>query len=62
MLNIGAMVQYVKGNGGVVLCNLNFKETEAVPVNKTKKLAILATLLRNLNAPLSSADVAPTAH
>ena len=54
MLNIGGMVQYVKGRGSVVLCNLNFKETEAVPANKTKKLTILATLLRNLNAPFSS--------
>jgi beta-galactosidase len=54
MLNIGGMVQYVKGSGSVVLCNLNFKETEAVPANKTKKLTILATLLRNLNAPFSS--------
>jgi len=55
MLNIGAMVQYVKGSGSVVLCNLNFQETEAVPVNKTKKQTILATLLRNLNAPFTPA-------
>ncbi|MGO8700813.1 MAG: glycoside hydrolase family 2 TIM barrel-domain containing protein [Limisphaerales bacterium] len=54
LLNIGAMVQYVKGRGSVVLCNLNFQETEAVPVNKTKKRTILAAVLRNLNAPFSS--------
>jgi hypothetical protein len=53
MLNIGTMVQYLKGNGGVVLCNLNFQETEAVPLNQTKKRTILATLLRNLKAPFS---------
>ena len=53
MLNIGGMVQYAKGNGGVVLCNLNFQETEAVPINKTKKRTILATVLRNLKAPFS---------
>ena len=53
MLNIGGMVQYVKSNGGVVLCNLNFQEAEAVPINKTKKRAILATILRNLKAPFS---------
>ena len=53
MLNIGAMVQYVKSNGGVVLCNLNFQEAEAVPINKTKKRAILAAVLHNLKAPFS---------
>ncbi len=53
MLNSGGMVQYVKGNGGVVLCNLNFQETETVPINQAKKRAILATLLRNLKAPFS---------
>ncbi len=51
MLNVGAMLQYVKGPGGVVLCNLNLLENEAVPLNKTKKRAILATVLRNLKAP-----------
>jgi len=54
MLNIGGMVQYVKGNGKVVLCNLKFQETETVPANKQKKNAILATILRNLKAPFSS--------
>ncbi len=53
MLNIGALVHYVKGKGGVVLCNLNFPETETVPINRQKKLTILATLLRNLNAPFA---------
>lgn len=55
MLNLGAMVHYPKGNGGVVLCNLNFLETEAVPINRKKKHTILATLLRNLKAPFSGA-------
>ena len=53
LLNLGAMVQYVKGNGSVVLCNLKFQENEAVPVNKNKKRTILATVLRNLHAPFS---------
>jgi hypothetical protein len=57
MLNIGAMVQYVKGNGGVVLCNLNFQEAEAVAINKTKKRAILAAVLRNLKAPFSGSKM-----
>jgi beta-galactosidase len=53
MLNSGGLVHYVKGNGGVVLCNLKFKDTEAVPVNQAKKRTILASLLRNLKAPFS---------
>jgi beta-galactosidase len=57
MLNVGAMLQYVKGSGGVVLCNLNLLENEAVPVNKTKKRAILATVLRNLKAPFAGKTV-----
>ena len=54
MLNVGGLMQYVKGSGGVVLCNLNFQENEAVPINKTKKRNILATVLRNLKAAFAS--------
>jgi len=36
-----------KRSGGVVLCNLNFQETEVVPANKARKRAILAAVLRN---------------
>ena len=53
MLNLGGLVQYAKGNGGVVLCNVNFQEHEAVPINQAKKRTMLATLLRNLKAPFS---------
>jgi beta-galactosidase len=53
MLNIGGLVQYVKGAGGVVLCNLKFQETETVPGNAIKKRTILATVLRNLRAPFA---------
>lgn len=53
MLNLGGMVQYVKGKGGVVLCNVNFQDNEAVPMNQTKKRTILAAVLRNLKAPFS---------
>lgn len=53
LLNIGAMVEYPRGAGGIVLCNLLFKETEAVPLNAVKKRTILATLLHNLKAPFS---------
>ena len=53
MLNIGAFVEYPKGPGGIVLCNVKFKDTEGNPQNSVKKQTILATLLRNLNAPFS---------
>ena len=54
MLNIGGMMEYPHGQGGIVLCNLLFKETEEVPENAVKKRNILAALLRNLKAPFSS--------
>jgi beta-galactosidase len=60
MLNIGAMLQYVKGRegkGSLILCNLNFQENEAVPVNKTKKRTILAVVLGNLKAPFAGQTV-----
>ncbi len=53
MLNIGAMLEYPRGAGGMILCNVKFKDSEANPENTGKKQAILATLLRNLNAPFS---------
>jgi beta-galactosidase len=53
LLNIGAMLEYPRGRGGMVLCNLLFKESETVPENAVKKRTILATLLRNLKAPFS---------
>jgi beta-galactosidase len=53
MLNIGAMMHYPRGEGGYVLCNLLFKDTESVPANASKKRTILSTLLRNLQAPFA---------
>jgi beta-galactosidase len=57
MLNVGGLVQYVKGNVGVVLCNLKFQDTETVPINQTKKRTILATVLRNLKAPFAGGQM-----
>ncbi len=51
MLNIGAMVEYPRGKGGIILCNLLFKDNEEVPVNATKKRSVLASMLRNLGSP-----------
>ncbi len=53
LLNIGSMMFYQRGTGGIVLVNLKFKPTEAVPENAVKKRHILATVLRNLKAPFS---------
>jgi len=53
LLNIGAMMEYPRGRGGIVLCNLLLKDHEDVPANYTKKRNILTTLLRNLKAPFA---------
>jgi hypothetical protein len=57
MLNVGGMMEYPNGQGGIVLCNLLFKETEEVPENAVKKRNVFAALLRNLKAPFSSKSV-----
>jgi beta-galactosidase len=51
LLNVGALMEYDRGAGGIVLCNIQFKDSEEVPENGAKKRRILATLLRNLDAP-----------
>jgi beta-galactosidase len=53
MLNVGGMMQYPRGAGGIALVNLAFKEIETVPVNATKKRTIMAAVLRNLKAPFA---------
>ncbi len=53
LLNIGAMLEYPRGAGGIALCNLLFKDSETVPLNAEKKKTILATVLRNLKAPFA---------
>ncbi|MCW8129017.1 MAG: hypothetical protein KIS92_01410 [Planctomycetota bacterium] len=55
LLNIGGMLSYAKGSGGILLCNVAFLEREAVPENAAKKRNILAALLRNLQAPFGGA-------
>jgi beta-galactosidase len=55
MLNLGALMEYPRGEGGLVLCNLLFQDAgkEQAPINFTKKQGILTTILRNLEAPFS---------
>ena len=54
LLNIGAMLEYPRGKGGLLLCNVKFQMSETNPENTGKKQAILAALLRNLHATFSS--------
>jgi beta-galactosidase len=57
LLNVGGMMEYPRGKGGILLCNLNFKDSEEVPVNAVKKRNILTALLRNLKAPFAGKSV-----
>jgi beta-galactosidase len=54
MLNNGALVEYPRGAGGIVLCNVLFKESETPPANALHKQNILAAILRNLKAPFAA--------
>ena len=53
MLNVGGLMQYPRGKGGMVLMNILFKDSEAVPINVQKKRTIFSTVLRNLDAPFA---------
>ena len=53
MLNVGAMVEYPNGKGGIILCNVKYLDTEKNPVNVGKKQAIIAAILGNLRAAFS---------
>jgi beta-galactosidase len=50
LLNIGALVKYPVGKGGVILNQLQIMPTETVPINAQKKQTIVSTILRNLGA------------
>jgi beta-galactosidase len=53
MLNVGGLMHYPRGNGGMVLMNILFKDAETVPINVQKKRTIFSTILRNLQAPFA---------
>jgi beta-galactosidase len=57
LLNVGGLMAYPRGPGGILLCNLLFKDREEVPENAVKKQTILATLLRNLKAPFAGKTI-----
>ena len=50
LLNIGVLVKYPMGKGGVLLNQMNVPENETNPRNATKKREIMHALLRNLGA------------
>jgi len=50
MLNIGALVAYPQGKGGIVLCNVKFQASEENPENAGKKRTVIAAILGNLQA------------
>jgi hypothetical protein len=50
LLNIGALVKYPRGTGGLVLNQLRITDGEARAANAAKKRAIVAALLRNMGA------------
>ena len=57
LLNIGALVKYRMGEGGVVLNDVKVQESESNPINAQKKQNIAATLLRNLGAAFAGKRV-----
>ena len=61
-MNIGGLVKYPMGAGGVILNQLHAKPSEAVPVNAQKKQVIVATLLRNLHATFAGGRVLTAAN
>jgi beta-galactosidase len=54
MLNVGGLMEYPRGAGGIVLCNVLFKDAEQAPENAVHKRNILAAILRNLKAPFAT--------
>lgn len=56
LLNIGALLAYPMGKGGIILNQLKINPREALEINRTKKRRIFANILRNLNAPFIGRD------
>jgi Glycosyl hydrolases family 2/Glycosyl hydrolases family 2, sugar binding domain/Glycosyl hydrolases family 2, TIM barrel domain len=54
LLNVGALVKYPQGSGGIILNMLKVTENEANPENAVKKQNIVSTMLRNLGAPFAA--------
>ncbi len=57
LLNIGGLVKYRMGKGGIVLNQLRVNATETNPANDQKKRAIVTTLLGNLGSGFAAGKV-----
>ena len=55
MLNIGGMVEYPRGSGGIMLVNLKFQDTEEVPGNARRRNAACWHRSCETSAPRSAA-------
>ncbi|MDF3129469.1 glycoside hydrolase family 2 TIM barrel-domain containing protein [Kiritimatiellaeota bacterium B1221] len=58
MLNIGGLIAYPRGKGGMILNQYVFRANEANPVNADKKKTLLSTLLKNMGGDLGGAKTA----
>ena len=58
MLNLGGLIKYPRGEGGIIVSQYNLIEQEANPVNYDKKKNVLATILRNLGASFGGKSAA----
>ncbi len=50
LLNIGGLIKYPRGEGGILTYQYAVRENESFPPNRIKKQNVIATLLRNLGA------------
>ncbi len=50
LLNVGGLVKYPRGQGAIVLNQLNIQERETNPINADKKKALYNVLLANMGA------------
>ncbi len=62
LANIGGLVKYPMGAGGILLNQVLVKPTEANPVNAQKKGNVVTALLRNLHATYAGSKVLTTAN
>ena len=56
LLNIGGLVAYNMGEGGILLNQLNIKERELNPATINKKQAVVKTILGNLGAVVGGGE------
>jgi len=55
--NVGGLVAYPRGKGGILLCQIKLMAEEPNKPNKARKIRLLATLLQNLGAGLRASSV-----